>query len=66
MLAGLQIKELSGQSAKVLWRLPQDIECNGEVMGFTMELNSSYETNQHITISPDLTEYTLTAFLPPT
>ncbi|KAM7537812.1 hypothetical protein Aperf_G00000062568 [Anoplocephala perfoliata] len=56
----IRISKLSYQSAKVSWRLPQDIECNGELMGFTMELNSTYETNQHITITPDVTEYTLT------
>ncbi|KAM3178055.1 hypothetical protein ACTXT7_003303 [Hymenolepis weldensis] len=59
----LQLTELSSQSARVLWRLPQDIECNGELKGFTLELNSSYETNQHFTISPDVTEYTLTELM---
>lgn len=66
LLFSLQIRiiKFSSQSAKVSWSLPQDIECNGELMGFTMELNSTYETNQHITITPDVTEYTLTGTLP--
>ncbi|KAL5962142.1 hypothetical protein TSMEX_010142 [Taenia solium] len=57
------VRELSNQSAQVSWRVPDDIECNGKLMGFIMEVNSTYDTSQLITIIVEAGDHSLTGFL---
>ncbi|EUB61911.1 hypothetical protein EGR_03184 [Echinococcus granulosus] len=49
----IRVRVLSGQFAQISWSVSDDIECNGKLMGFIMEVNSTYETSQLITIAPE-------------
>ncbi|KAL5109661.1 hypothetical protein TcWFU_000266 [Taenia crassiceps] len=62
----IRVRVLSGQSAQISWRLPDDIECNGKLMGFIMEVNSTYDTSQLITIASGANDHSLTGMMPGT
>ncbi|VDM30580.1 unnamed protein product [Hydatigera taeniaeformis] len=62
----IHVRVLSGQSVQVAWEVPNNIECNGMLMGFIMEVNSTYETSHLITIAPETNDHILTELMPGT
>uniref|UniRef100_A0A5K3EXG5 Protein-tyrosine-phosphatase n=1 Tax=Mesocestoides corti TaxID=53468 RepID=A0A5K3EXG5_MESCO len=62
----IYVSVLDGHSAEVTWSLPGDIECNGKIMGFIIELNSTYETSQLMTADAKQHNHSLTELMPGT
>nr|VZI30132.1 unnamed protein product [Spirometra erinaceieuropaei] len=60
----VSVDVLSAQMTNVSWIMPDDIECEGVLLWYMLELNSTYDSSQIIKVEKNATNYVLTDLMP--
>uniref|UniRef100_A0A0X3PF78 Fibronectin type III domain-containing protein 1 n=1 Tax=Schistocephalus solidus TaxID=70667 RepID=A0A0X3PF78_SCHSO len=60
----VSVDVISAQMTKVSWMIPDDIECDGVLLYYNLELNSTYDSSQIIKVEKNATSCALTDLMP--